>query len=124
MKETVTGLLKQMKSIKIPASKIEKDLKFSNGQLGQVAKGKSKLSEERLGQFTHYCWLKLTDGKATGSFNPETKETKVVPPKDTKKEIDRLVEEVEQKTKEPKPQARQPENKYLNERWKLKMGIK
>lgn len=98
MQDVVKKLLEQMKAIKIPASKIEKDLNFSNGQLGQVAKGKSKLSEERLNSFSQYCWLKLTDGKETGSMNVTTGEMRVnSPDPENKNKQAKIIEEAKKK---------------------------
>jgi hypothetical protein len=91
MKEIVSGLLKQMKDLGIATSRIEKDLNFANGQLGQVAKGKSKLSNDRLGQFSRYCYLKITDNKPTGFYNPTTNEMGINEQKDTKEDVKKLL---------------------------------
>ncbi len=53
-KDQVTSMLVALKAIKIPASKAEEDLKFSNGLLGKAAKGNNELSDEKFKQFQDY----------------------------------------------------------------------
>jgi predicted secreted protein len=102
MQETVNALLKQMKNLGVPTSRIEKELKFANGQLGQVAKGKSKLSGERLSQFSYYCHLKITDNTPTGFYNSKTGEVGINKPKDTKEEVDKLLNSIPKNLQELK----------------------
>ena len=86
MQEQVSKILSDLKGIKIAASTVEKELGFANGQLGQAAKGKSRLSEERLAKLVVYHNNKINDGKA----EPEKDKKKdtppsLDPPKDKKK---------------------------------------
>lgn len=53
-KDSVTTMLVGLKAIKIPASKAEVDLGFSNGLLGKAAKGNLDLSEEKFTKFKEY----------------------------------------------------------------------
>lgn len=61
MKEKIEQILKDLKSLKIPVSKIEKDLGFSNGLLK-----KYKLSPEKFEKFINYAKIKLI-GRNAGS---------------------------------------------------------
>lgn len=68
----LTTMLVGLKAIKIPASKVEKDLGFSNGLLGKAAKGGTELSEEKLKQFDDYF------NKNMGLNQPLNSKTKTV----------------------------------------------
>lgn len=69
-KDQVTSMLIALKAIKIPASKAEEDLKFSNGLLGKAAKGNNELSDEKFKQFQDYFKEKT---KVQEAPNPKTK---------------------------------------------------
>lgn len=53
-KDQITAMLVALKAIKIPASKVEKDLDFSNGLLGKAAKGNNDLSDEKFNLLEKY----------------------------------------------------------------------
>lgn len=63
-KEQVTSMLIALKAIKIPASKAEEDLKFSNGLLGKAAKGNCELSDEKFKLLDEYFKKKTEIKKA------------------------------------------------------------
>lgn len=48
-------MISKFKEKKIPISKVEKDLGFSNGQIGKAAKGVFVLSEEKSEKLKAYC---------------------------------------------------------------------
>jgi hypothetical protein len=79
MQEIVSKIIKELKGLKIPASKVESDLGFSNGQLGQAAKGKSKLSEERLTKLQEYHKSKTAPIAPKTVIKDLTKPTDVKP---------------------------------------------
>lgn len=54
MKEQILKMVVALKAKKIPVSKIESDLNFSNGLIGKAAKGTTELSPDKLETFTKY----------------------------------------------------------------------
>ncbi len=89
MQEQVALILKELKAIKVSASTAEKDLKFANGQLGQAAKGKSRLSEERLAKLVAYHEVKCPKPVKIQDLNQKTHVKPVTdPPPKTNYSID------------------------------------
>lgn len=54
MDSKLESVLQSFRMVKYPVSKIEKDLGFSNGLLGKVAKGQSNLSQEKAEKLIEY----------------------------------------------------------------------
>ena len=46
-KDEILKMVVALKAMKIPISKIESDLEFSNGLIGKAAKGTTELSEDK-----------------------------------------------------------------------------
>jgi len=53
-KDEILKIVVALKAIKIPISKIEADLGFSNGLIGKAAKGKTELSEDKFAELSSY----------------------------------------------------------------------
>ena len=54
MTEEILKMVVALKAQKISVSRIETDLKFSNGLIGKAAKGESSLSAEKFKKFEDY----------------------------------------------------------------------
>jgi len=53
-KDEILKMIVALKAIKLPVSKIEKELGFSNGLIGKAAKGSTELSEEKFTELSDY----------------------------------------------------------------------
>jgi len=54
MKDEILKIIVALKAVKIPISKIESELGFSNGLIGKAAKGKSNLSNDKFIKLVSY----------------------------------------------------------------------
>lgn len=90
---SVERVKKLCKERKIPISRLEKDLGYSNGYIGQLRKG--SFPDDRLKEISVYLDVSV-EYLMTGEEISETKETTLTPKdeRDIAKDVDRIMEKL------------------------------